>query len=291
METVDSIEQVSAAYLTLTDAMTTLSQHIRADGEAHWPIYVPQAQCSEGEDPREAAIQSIARVRVLPSLIKTGILCCSTATRDAALALNQAKDQFKAAVGAIQSRAKKSATAIQMLIRQDTHEARDPLLRKALRAIGAQSFDLRCAYAKVQILPTHTRSVSWTWAMKHRRIKKYTLAEAYELASQLTDEKAQLAAIIQLKKLPQHEILLQKVDLSPQLRANIQYLGEGENEGSHIKKSIAVSGVLFVPQKTLPITLWRDCPLSESLRLARPQKREDTLFIPTLNMYRYIDHD
>ena len=285
MNNVENVDALSSAYVAITHQLQQIEKLIRADGNAGLPIFTPHSETVSQSVARQSAIESISRVRMDSSLIKTGVVCASNKTVDAVAQLNVLKDQFKATVQSVKGGVKKSSKALQHMIQANATLTRNESLKVALRSLGELSFDLRTCYAHVRVLPENTLSVSWTWAMKHKRIVKYTVEQAFELASRMADDDAKMAAEIQLSQVPAGEILMQKVDMPPQLKANLKYL---DDTGQIIKKAITVSGVLIAKQKQLPETLWRDLPQETSLRMNRPKMREEDVFIPTLGLYRYV---
>ena len=276
---------ITSSYLELTRQLLKVENAIRCHPNKGLQVFTPSINDFKGEEPRELVIKSIRRMRANPTVIKSGLLCATPSTIQAIEELNNAKDHFKKTVSLIKGNVHKSSQTIQRLIQFDASIIRDEDLRRALRAIGGQSFDLRTCYAKIQVLPKQTTSVSWTWAMRHKRIKKYTVDEAFQLTQSMVNDNAKLAAEIQLQRLPKDEVLIQKLDIPPQLKANIKYL----EKGREFRKCITVSGVLALQQNTLPIYLWREQPETENIRLSRPTKSEATFFVPTLKMYRYAD--
>ncbi len=282
--TVENVDALSSAYVEVTDKILQVEKQILKDGKARLPLSIPDNDHLAEHSARAAAIHSISRVRRDPSLIQSGLLCASKETVAAIEQLNLAKDRFKATVQSVKGGVKKTSKALQHMIQANAKLTRDKRLASALKAMGALSFDLRTCYAHVRVLPANTQSVSWTWAMKHKRIVKFTVPEAFELVSRMADDNARLAAEIQLKQLSASGILIQEIDMPPQLKANIKYLDVSEQL---IKKSITVSGVLIAPQETLPVTLWRDQPKVQGIRIGRPKLREAEVFIPTLGLYRY----
>ncbi len=287
MRNTENIEQLSAAFIVFTKALLDVEKAIRNDPEHGYQSFVPVNADTVNEYPRELAIKSIRRVRVDPDLVVTGLLCASPKTLKAIEKLNDAKEQFQSAVMLIKGKSHTSSKMLQKLMGLDQSKKRDDGLATALRAIGGQSFDLRSCYAKLQVLPKDTSSVSWTWAMKHKRIKKYSLDDAFKLSERLTNEKAKQAATIQLNRVPANETLIQKLDMPPQLKANIKYW----DKGRELKKNITVSGILIVQGKTLPEYLFREKPETAQQRLSRTRTIEDKLFVPTLKMYRYANHN
>ena len=285
MKNVENVDALSSAYVAITHQLRQIEKLIQADGNAGLPIFTPHSETVSQTVARQSAIESISRVRMDSSLIKTGVVCASKETVEAVEQLNVLKDQFKATVQSVKGGIKKSSKALQHMIQANATLTRDESLKVALRSLGELSFDLRTCYAHVRVLPENTLSVSWTWAMKHKRIVKFTVSEAFELASRMADDGARQAAEIQLKQLPIGEALMQKVDMPPQLKANLKYL---DDSGQVIKKAITVSGVLIAQQKQLPETLWRELPQEVTLRMNRPKMREEDVFIPTLGLYRYV---
>lgn len=202
--------------------------------------------------------------------------------------LNAAKAAFKDAVMAIRNFQKEtdaSVSRISKLIRDEVTEKgyRTEALKKAMGTAGIGSLDLKRCYAQIRIMPPALDVFSWTWATNHARIKKVTLQEAIEMAKKLPGQGASQTAVDLLNKCNPGEILVKKSTLPNQLRANYAYL----EDGSIVRKSCPISGVVIAQQKNLPRKFWRDNPGDQRRRPAQESGIEEEPLILALDLYRY----
>jgi hypothetical protein len=154
---------------------------------------------------------------------------------------------------------------------------------KSIEDIAYKQIDLKACRTKIRILPENLDMLSWTWATNHKRIEKVTKEVALELANRLSGDSLQ-NAIKSIQSCP--DSFFAKV--TP-LRANYVYY----EEGSKINKSTPISGIVVVPQNTLPRLLWRDPPSQRSDISPRLQRESSIQAIPivsALNLHRYKQH-
>lgn len=289
------IRDLYEAYQTLAEACMTLKAAVSSDRDAY-PVFVPtfgnQDKDKTSNDARVAAINSMIQLFALNKgehLSEAGIVCASPASVEAVEQLNDAKAAFKIAVMAIRNFQKEtdaSVSRISKLIRDEVTEKgyRTDALKNAMSAAGISSLDLKRCYAKIRIMPQDLDVFSWTWATNHARIRKVTLNEAIEMAKKLPSKESIEIALDLLNKCNPNEILVRKSALPNQLRANYAYF----EQGTIIRKSCPISGIVIAQQKKVPRTFWRDNPGDKALR--RPAKEsgiETEAYIKALNLYRY----
>ena len=282
------------AYQVLAEACLTLSGAVRSDRESY-PVYIPtfgmEDSDKESNEAREAAIKSMTQLFVADEgehVPEAGIVCASPETVAAVEQLNAAKAAFKDAVMAIRNFQKEtdaSVSRISKLIRDEVTEKgyRTEALKKAMGTAGIGSLDLKRCYAQIRIMPPALDVFSWTWATNHARIKKVTLQEAIEMAKKLPGQGASQTAVDLLNKCNPGEVLVKKSTLPNQLRANYAYL----EDGSIVRKSCPISGVVIAQQKNLPRKFWRDNPGDQRRRPAQESGIEEEPLILALDLYRY----
>ncbi len=288
------------SYQVMSGACNILAAAVRSDGR-DYPIYVPtfsdDAEENTSEQARDAALRSMTQLfhlRENEYLAEAGILCASAKTVYAVQALNKAKDDFKAAIKEIRLYKKKADVAtskIDKLIADEMEErgVRTDALIEAMGTAGIRSLDLKRCYAKVRIMPEQLDVFSWTWATSHSRIMKITVKEAEAMARSLTDENKRETALDILSGCPRDEILVRKIALLPQLRANYAFK---ENDVI-VRKSCPVSGIVIAQQKFMPRKLWREQPSTEDkedkpTRIKRLSSIEKVAFVPSLHLHRYV---
>ena len=103
------------------------------------------------------------------------------------------------------------------------------------------------------------------------------------MAKKLPGQGASQTAVDLLNKCNPGEVLVKKSTLPNQLRANYAYL----EDGSIVRKSCPISGVVIAQQKNLPRKFWRDNPGDQRRRPAQESGIEEEPLILALDLYRY----
>ena len=285
-------------YLALQNACIKVKAAIHASSD-DLPVYVPTCSSDKEEQhsvaAREAALKSITQLFHLREdeyLAEAGVLCASPKTVATIEQLNKAKDDFKKAVSDIRAHKidKDIATAkIDKLISDEMEEKgkREGAIKDAMTTAGIGSLNLKRCYAKIRIMPEHLDVFSWTWATTHSRSKQVTIAEAMKLARSLKKDVTRDIAIDILSQCSPDEILLRKISLPNQLRANYAY----KDNGILTRKSCPVSGIVIAQQTNLPRMVWRENPAITGVeveKLERLSTIEHTALVDSLHLYRYV---
>jgi hypothetical protein len=284
------------SYQTMAEMCLALKEAVHSDS-AEYPVFVPTHGVNEedkvSQAAREAAMDSMTQLFILRKeehLPNAGILCASADTVSAVSDLNASKLAFKKAVMAIRNFQKDQDGAlsrVSKLINDEILEKgyRTKSLKKAMGTAGISSLDLKRCYAQIRIMPPALDVFSWTWATQHARIKKISLSEAIEMAKKLPEKEASETALALLRQSSPGEMLVRKVPLPNQLRANYAY----KEDGFTIRKSCPISGIVIAQQKNMPRKLWRDNPGSTTdlPRLPRESSIEQEVFIKVLDLHRY----
>lgn len=290
----EHVRALYEAYHALAEACLVVRDAMRSDQDAY-PAYLPTLGMTEKDcgsnEAREAAIASMTQLFALrenESLPDAGIVCASPATVAVVEQLNAAKFAFKDAVMVIRNFQQKSDSAvsrISKLVRDEVTEKgyRKEALKRAMGTAGIGSLDLKRCYAQIRIMPPALDVFSWTWATNHSRIRKVTVPEAFEMAKKLTPKETSVIAVDLLNRCNPGEILVKKSSLPNQLRANYAYV----EDGTIVRKSCPISGVVIAQQSHLPRKFWRDNPGDNRRRPAQESKIEDRSFIESLDLYRY----
>lgn len=289
------VRELYETYQTLAEACLVVRDAIRNDQD-RYPVYVPTFGFTEADktsnDAREAAIKSMTQLYILDEderVPEAGIVCASPDTVIAVDQLNAAKSAFKDAVMAIRKFQKETDAAvsrISKLIRDKVTEDgfRSAALKKAMSTVGISALDLKRCYANVRVMPPDLDVFSWTWATNHTRTQKVTVEQAMDMAKKLPDNKSEVALDL-LGHCSPGEVLVRRVRLANQLRANYAY----KEDGNVIRKSCPISGVVIAQQERMPRMLWRDNPGDHDKleRLPRESGIEQNAFILSLDLYRY----
>lgn len=293
------IKELHERFLAMENGCIKVKASIRSSND-DFPVYVPtfseDDQENTSERAREAAIKSITQLfhtREGEYLAEAGILCASSKTVVAIEQLNKTKKDFKDAVMDIrkyQHENKIAVSKVDKLINDELREkgVRTEALTYAMGTARIRSLDLKRCYAIIRILPENLDVFSWTWAATHSRIKKITVNQALAMARSLTDDTKRNTAVDILSRCPADEILVRKIGLGNQLRANYAYK---END-IIVRKSCPVSGIVIAQQAFMPRKFWRSDPgkpdANKPHRLTRVSSIEKEPFVVALGLYRYV---
>lgn len=280
------IDQLSRAYQALVDNCEQLKTLSDGDHRADFEVYVPPFSGTENErysaQARKQAIVDAVGLTIDDTQSRkcyAGIVCASNETVSIVEQLNETKAHFKETILKIRNLASGKPVG-----------SRETVLKKALKSAGIQTLDLRECYRQIRVMPPQLESMSWTWATSHARIQKLTFDEAVAMAEGLRDrdeELAETALDILRRRCAPDELLVRRITLPNQLRANYSYLENGKIQ----RKSCPISGVVIAQQKMLPRMAWRENPVSrkdEPIRLQRESKIEPEPVIQSLSIHRYV---
>lgn len=286
------------AYQELASAVQEATAALRADEGL--PVYLPKFGASNDDhaslEARREAIASIAQLFIPKSnqvLYNAGLLCASPASVEAVEHMNAAKLIFKAAVKAIKDASKVrdlSGNEVSSLLDGRSDLFRTEELKSAMNTARISALDLWKCYAQIRIMPPGLEVFSWTWATTHSRMTKLTVEDARKKVEQYFEgnqEKLEFYTQL-LTQCATDEVLIEKVKLGNQLRANYGYLEDGETQ----RKSCTISGVVIVQGTTLPRYLWRDDPAESGELVKRLDRKSDIAkdpLIKELDIYRYAN--
>lgn len=287
-----------AAFQGLLTARVFAQNAMNADQDEYEVVVknteLEEQKCSQ-ENARNNAIVSILEIYKGPkSEIDAGMLCASEKTVQAIQELNNAKQNFKAAVMAIreqyETKSKLPGKHISALLKAQyaEHGFRTDILQKAMSTARIGELDLKRCYTEIRIMPENLDVFCWTWATKHSRLKKISLQDARKKVEEYfkTNSNALDINLNHLSQCHDSEILVERVKLKNQLRANYAYLLDGEM----IRSSCPISGLVIVQNKAVPRHVWRDNPALTGLEIPqvdRVSKIDSQPLIPQLGLYRY----
>ncbi len=254
------------------------------------PTFGESVEDTHSMDARREAIRAITLLHFPQESesapVPSGILCASEPSIDLIREYNAAKIAFKEAVLAIRNEESGDTTSI--ITREVGKGRRTPLLNQLLRNAKITSLDLKRCYTQIRILPSGVESLRWTWATRHARIKKVSVAEAEALLDALPADRQQAIETARdlLARCEPREILVRKTSHRNQLRANYTIRGEDGRQNY----SCPISGIVIQPGTELPKFKWRDDPAeSGNSRPKRGASVEEKPYIQILDLFRYAN--
>lgn len=222
------------------------------DGETWLP---PEFELDAGETPALAMAAKWVDIykagKDASVQVPTGLLCASELLEHAT-AVNEAKETLKGLV-----------VALRAALKPDD-------VREQLRTVGMIDYDLNKTYQRVMVLPHRIQSISWTWAVGHRKVEPVTVRELRRRAYDQS-ERIQAAILEDLQPYTDATELARVKTRDVQLRANIHRLIQGEWE----RKAIVTPGPILLNQATLPGTIvWRpEPPRDDKGRVLVPERK------------------
>jgi hypothetical protein len=211
------------------------------------------------------------------------------------VAFNAAKDNFKEAIRDVKQLSGLKKTKIGRVIDQilTTESNVTPTALKQLKDLQAPNLDFIACYRKIQILPKHVKSISWTWMSQHKEITRVSVDEAIKMALRLENEFTRDAVLNQLYKEDASKPLAYIKPINSQLRANLVWKEKLESDSinDHYetkRKTIVTSSIVLSQDSQLPRIKW---PIEKhpSPRLARSDRKiELDPIINVLHLHRYL---
>ncbi|GLS28144.1 DNA replication terminus site-binding protein [Marinibactrum halimedae] len=293
-ETITSAtESLLSSFDQLRLSIEQLKGRLQQD-PAELPFWLPPEHEQENAN---AILSSRDRViRALTSLWRyeqedfplSGICCASPQAIECALAVNAAKQQFKASVTHFKTVAGIQKDKITRVLDQiiSTEGAREAELASSLNISGLSRLHLIWCYRQILILPPKLQSISWTWMKKHREITRLSVDDAMKLALKLEDPITRESTLQQLQHEDSSQPLAYIKPIAQQLRANIVWEEDQEKQ----RKLIITPTVVLCQDASLPRLKWPDPPEQAQSRLERSDRKiEPHPIIPALNLYRYLE--
>lgn len=184
--------------------------------------------------------------------VPTGLMCAGSEILEHAAAVNVAKETVKGLV-----------VALRAALKPDD-------VREQLRTVGMIDYDLNKTYQRVMVLPHRIQSISWTWAVGHRKVEPVTVRDLRRRAYDQS-ERIQAAILEDLQSYTDAIELARVKTRDVQLRANIHQLIAGE----WVRKAIVTPGPILLNQAVLPGTIvWRpEPPRDEKGRVLVPERK------------------
>lgn len=184
--------------------------------------------------------------------VPTGLLCAASELLERAAAVNEAKEVLKGLV-----------VALRAALKPDE-------VREQLRTVGMADYDLNKTYQRVMVLPHRIQSISWTWAVGHRKVEPVTVRDLRKRAYDQS-EGTQAKILQNLQPFTDDTELARVKTRDVQLRANIHQLVDGE----WVRKAIVTPGPILLNQPTLPGSkVWRpEPPRDDKGRVIVPERK------------------
>lgn len=286
-------QNVLDAFLALTEALATLSCHIRQDSDKIAWIQDDKERKIEGKCPREKVISIINQLYYAPQQLPREIIICagfvgaSPDTLIAAQHVNECKQAFKDQILALKP-SKLSVTAPHLLARFNEIVMRSPFTSSVLTNVGLSRLHLKQCYRKIPILSQAPSKISWTWAHT-RSIKKISLQTAQTMLLKRGDDQGIQIQLQKLGALQPNESLAIVQELAPHLRANIVFMQPEGNIRMMIKGPIPI---FFPAEASTPFpqfTVPREKQEKNNTRMIRSDVKLDPLvFLPAIRAHRYL---
>ncbi|EIF42791.1 hypothetical protein DOK_12026 [gamma proteobacterium BDW918] len=258
-----NVKLLRVAYNELLDAQAKAIDAVVTDGKGDDPyeVFAPLPSGQHGREARLALARSIKDVFDIPqnkrAKLESGLICASPVTVAAIERLNIAKESLKSTVSQIKGTDDPDNGSLGY---------RPVELQRTMKEVGFAAADLKRVYAKIRILEPGVHRVSWTWLVNHGTYKPIPRDVLERRLAGLEKEDPAAAALARSRldavEKPRPVTFF---TLPDQLRVNYSTGAKG----SRTNKSAAVSGVLVVPQKSLPIIKWVDRDLHQTRKRTR----------------------
>lgn len=281
------VEDLNQAHQGLQAATHELLHWIRKDADLPFVLFDIEGSRADGV----AEVTRLAHLKDGEPRLRAGILCVSSDTVKAVEQLNLAKGVFKKAVMAIRDPGKASSDPKTKIAKNTGGQVhtRPDILTEAMQTTGTRGLDLLRCYSEIRVLPSDTRSISYTWSKAHTKIRKFSKSEAVSLAKHAPMEaSARDRALAQLAKLQDGIQLAQKRPTAPQLRANLIR----ESGPDIVRQCVSISGPVLIEATQLPRYIWRKHPdeYEHPGRLERSDVLIDTqAVVSDLNLFPYVE--
>ena len=280
----DLIEQ----FRQLQAQLLELKQHLHSTQPTHWvPLSERESSYVQGLDFAADLISDLwyqDQQDGRETRSRHGLILADATSVALIDAINQTKDDFRAAVNAEKQDAPHWKQAFEQLCEQPAP------LRDKLQNVGLSRIHLKQCFRHIPLLQQAPRKVGFSWYVNGRSIKKLTLKQAEDELLELGEDKAHIQIQLQkLGQLPPATVLAQMQTLAPVVRANLVF-GSGDNV---VRKAMNVSMPVFVPAASgrgpLPEhNLISPEPPEGRTRQARGDQRlQDEPFLPSIRGYLY----
>ncbi|MCW8885123.1 MAG: DNA replication terminus site-binding protein [Motiliproteus sp.] len=256
------------------------------------PVWVPltRQESELGISPREKAIQLFCDIWYQESGDgrKTrschGLIAADPSLIAQCHKVNDAKQRFRKAVQQIRGEAEEKSW-LQALNKRDNQ------LREDLNVKGLGRLHLKQCYRLIPITNQHPHRVGFNWYNSGRSIKKTTVAETVRKLTRAGLDKPHIQLQLQLlNQLQANTPLAQVQQQAPLMRANLRF---NESISTEDRNAMNLSlPLVFAWDSSLPFPDYNEPPLTppvgRSRQVRRDRKIEETAFIPTLRIHRYL---
>lgn len=250
---------------------------LSSNERAHIMTFMTQCEYLDHQKPRDI-------------LVGAGLVAASRHTLEAIHQLNQAKDNFKAAILAL--KAAKISVSDPYLTAQfeETLDKRPLITTHTLRKLGLPRLHLKQCYRSIPILPARPHKVSWTWA-NTKAITRINTQEAENLLLKQGNDPGIMMQLQKLYALSPNTPLAIVQELAPHLRANIVLPAP---TGGTTRIMVKGPVPLFYPYDSpLPLPPLRPPGKKRGKNKERPIRADVKLaaepFLPAIRVYRYLE--
>lgn len=281
------ITELVSRFEQLQQALGLLAQHLSETQPAHW-LPLQDSEIALGLQPLTLANDLLTDLWYRDqqdgreTRSRHGLILADEQSRSLIATINQAKDDFRAAVQLEKQDLPRWKESYRRLGEQPSS------LRNKLAIAGLTRVHLKQCFRHIPLLEQAPRKVGFSWYVNGRSIKKLTLSQAESLLLELGEHKPHIQIQLQqLGKLSPATLLAQTQALAPVVRANLVY-GSGN---ATKRKAMSVSLPLFIPdtQSALPEhnRISSDPPPGRTRQARGDQRISDEPFLPSIRAYLY----
>jgi hypothetical protein len=281
------ITELVSRFEDLQQVLAQLSEHLTQTQPAHW-LPLQDSEIALGLKPLSLATDLLTDLWYRDqqdgreTRSRHGLILADTRCRTLITDINQAKDDFRAAVQLEKQDLPRWKESYRLLGEHPSS------LRNKLAIAGMTRVHLKQCFRHIPLLAQAPRKVGFSWYVNGRSIKKLTLSQAEALLLELGEHKPHIQIQLQrLGQLPPATRLAQIQTLAPVVRANLVY----NNGDEVIRKAMSVSLPLFIPdtQPTLPEhnRISSEPPPGRTRQARGDQRISDEPFLPSIRAYLY----
>ncbi|APE29521.1 DNA replication terminus site-binding protein [Halomonas aestuarii] len=214
-----------------------------------------------------------------------GLVAADERVMEAALRVNATKQAFAALIAEIRTEVPSLIPEIKAVL-----PFRHPALHDHLRGTGLARLHLKQCWRAIPLAEAPVARVRLAWYASGRSIKRLTVREAEQKLLALDNEAPHVRIQLrQLAGIPDGEPLAQMQTQAPLMRANLFY--REPLEDGRTRRAMNIALPLFVPSPDGRLPDHNQPPPTPPATRTRARRRderlEDTVFLPSLRVYRY----
>ena len=214
-----------------------------------------------------------------------GLVAADERVMEAALRVNATKQAFATLIAEIRTEVPSLIPEIKAVL-----PFRHPALHDHLRGTGLARLHLKQCWRAIPLAEAPVARVRLAWYASGRSIKRLTVREAEQKLLALDNEAPHVRIQLrQLAGIPDGEPLAQVQTQAPLMRANLFY--REPLEDGRTRRAMNIALPLFVPSPDGRLPDHNQPPPTPPATRTRARRRderlEDTVFLPSLRVYRY----